>query len=388
MSDSESDLDSYSSEALGQDYDLNLLAMQMQRYQYKRLSITELWTIWSLLDSTCFDVNGHDNLVRYFGEFTVLFTNTCEKGVPPIIYAAKRGSVILLRLLLNYHADINAISKIRESAVMAACRKQHMRAIAFLLERGARLDLIDKSGFSALRWAVLHGNLRLVRLLLQYKVSVTQDGYTGNSAIEIAMAQSTKVHAKILFELQRKLVLERQELLQAVIAKKKQDEIEELARFRRKMKKKKLHIPDPTQDVSSTAVPPRRQHTRRIPTKKTPPDVRESHLPTHDTAFLARTDSLKSILAERVSPPAMKWVRVGRGAWQQEEIRPRRPSPPKDSDHHTNADAVVPFQCNSPVEIKELLRNESAWEAFQRESCHPQSRIHCADEALCVEEME
>lgn len=47
-----------------------------------------------------------------------------------------------------------------------------MRTIKFLLEHGASPDLIDRSGYSALRWAVEHTSLRMLRLLLFHNASV------------------------------------------------------------------------------------------------------------------------------------------------------------------------------------------------------------------------
>ncbi len=88
---------------------------------------------------------------------------------------------------------------------MAACRRQKIGAVRLLIKRGARLDLVDRSRFSALRWAATFGDAPLVRLLLKHKVSVTSDCYTANSALEIAMAQPTKRHAKIVLLLQRQL---------------------------------------------------------------------------------------------------------------------------------------------------------------------------------------
>ncbi|KAJ0409674.1 hypothetical protein P43SY_008546 [Pythium insidiosum] len=72
------------------DDELNLLAMQMQRYQYRRLSLPELWTIWWVQNM--------------------------------------KGSVVLLRLLLNYHADINAMSSLTRKSSGNIVRDQYQQA--------------------------------------------------------------------------------------------------------------------------------------------------------------------------------------------------------------------------------------------------------------------
>lgn len=39
-----------------------------------------------------------------------------------------------------------------------------MRAIKLLLKRGAQTDLVDRTGYSALRWAVIHERIDMVKL--------------------------------------------------------------------------------------------------------------------------------------------------------------------------------------------------------------------------------
>ncbi|KAG7389898.1 hypothetical protein PHYBOEH_007203 [Phytophthora boehmeriae] len=76
------------------DYEQFLLAVQVQKYYYRGFYPRGIFVIWSLLRADCYDLSGCD-----------------DYGIPPIVYASKCGSVILLRLLLYYKADINALSK-------------------------------------------------------------------------------------------------------------------------------------------------------------------------------------------------------------------------------------------------------------------------------------
>jgi hypothetical protein len=73
----------------------NLLVMQMQLYEHKKFSLNEILSIWLCLNARCFDINGR-----------------CTSGIPPIVYAAKKGGVFLLWMLLRYGADINAVSTV------------------------------------------------------------------------------------------------------------------------------------------------------------------------------------------------------------------------------------------------------------------------------------
>jgi ankyrin repeat protein len=80
-----------------------------------------------------------------------------------------------------------------------------MRAIKLLLRRGAQTDLMDRTGYSALRWAVIHEHVDMVKLLLRYNASVTKDCYTTGSALDIARRGTSEPHAVILKELENKL---------------------------------------------------------------------------------------------------------------------------------------------------------------------------------------
>ncbi|KAF1320332.1 Tho complex subunit, partial [Globisporangium splendens] len=118
------------------DYELHLLAMRFQKYQYqRRLDISKLWLIWTLLDVECYDVNARDN-------------------------------------------------ELRESALIVACRKKRMRVVTFLLRYGANPDGIDRSGYSALRWVVQHAHLRMLRVLLFHNASVTKKNQEAIDAIQ------------------------------------------------------------------------------------------------------------------------------------------------------------------------------------------------------------
>ncbi|RLN70203.1 hypothetical protein BBJ28_00020554, partial [Nothophytophthora sp. Chile5] len=73
-----------------------------------------------------------------------------------------------------YHGFFPVGVWLHETALIVACRNKRMRAIKFLLKRGARTDLVDRTGYSALRWAVTHEHVAMVKLLLRYNASVTK----------------------------------------------------------------------------------------------------------------------------------------------------------------------------------------------------------------------
>ncbi|RLN44748.1 hypothetical protein BBJ29_007175 [Phytophthora kernoviae] len=135
------EMEEHSDDDFDFDYEQFLLAAQVQRYYYRGFYPRGIFVIWSLLRADCYDLNGCDNY-----------------GIPPIVYASKCGSAILLRLLLYYKADINALSK---------------------------------------------------------------DCYTTGSALAIARKGTSEDHALVLKALEGKLVAEREALLVEIVATRK-----------------------------------------------------------------------------------------------------------------------------------------------------------------------
>ena len=59
----------------------------------------------------------------------------------------------LVSCLLNHGADINAPMNGKYTALMMACRSQHVRLVKFLLQQGANVQVKDKDGKTALHFA-------------------------------------------------------------------------------------------------------------------------------------------------------------------------------------------------------------------------------------------
>lgn len=300
------------------------------------------------------------------------------------------GSVILLRLLLNYHADVNAMSTLRETAVIAACRKHKPSAVEFLVKRGARLDVIDRSQYSALRWVVTHADVSLVKLLLRHKVSVTHDSYTANSALSIALSSSSKCHAKIALLLQRQLVAERRQLLQDIVKQKERDEIKAIKRHRRKMHRQvaaqqrgEVAIEPPPATEHATGATPSPFALPIIPSLKAkprPPKPASDADNTSRAGAIAtrhrqpKVDSvpIQMLLLSLLTPPATTWVRVDRGTWRQEVIHPRSPGKALGSEaSHTPVIELQSSDHSARLEPSALIKSEALWNQFKSESMTP-----------------
>lgn len=60
------------------------------------------------------------------------------------MYAAEKGSMEIVKLLLDGGADANAMNKDKESVLMHACEKGHTAVVELLVKAGAGVKHTDK----------------------------------------------------------------------------------------------------------------------------------------------------------------------------------------------------------------------------------------------------
>ncbi len=71
----------------------------------------------------------------------------------PLAESAARGSVELIRLLIERGADPNQVNRMRRYPLGVACSRGHRKVAEILIEHGADLTLIDVRGWSCIDWA-------------------------------------------------------------------------------------------------------------------------------------------------------------------------------------------------------------------------------------------
>ncbi len=89
-------------------------------------------------------------------------------SVRPILYAAARGNVPFVRLLLDHGAELNVERHVDDRSPLAeASRHGHLEVVRFLLQRGADVHAFGRDGLSALEWAKRSGHDSVVKELEQ-----------------------------------------------------------------------------------------------------------------------------------------------------------------------------------------------------------------------------
>lgn len=117
--------------------------------------------------------------------------------------AVSLGSVEELERLLAGGADIDARDGHGQTALMVAAAKGHEHVVAWLVERGAALNVTAKFGLSALMLAVVNGRIDIVRRLTaagadRHLRGSGAPGFAGKTALDLALARDDREMAGIL----------------------------------------------------------------------------------------------------------------------------------------------------------------------------------------------
>ncbi len=91
------------------------------------------------------------------------------------------GSLEAAQLLLDHGADVNAPGKYGRTPLMSAVRSQNTRLIKLMIERGADINRISNDGHSALFYAELDGSQEVVKLLKEHGAKSAGPGEGGSS---------------------------------------------------------------------------------------------------------------------------------------------------------------------------------------------------------------
>jgi uncharacterized protein len=95
----------------------------------------------------------HRGMISVASRLIELGAQTNREGWGPIHYAATTGQTEMIRLLLDHHAYIDAVSPNGSSALMMAARFRHATVARLLVQLGADPTLINDSGMSAKLYA-------------------------------------------------------------------------------------------------------------------------------------------------------------------------------------------------------------------------------------------
>lgn len=117
--------------------------------------------------------------------------------------AAKHGEAAALAAQLAAGADVNALDRFGQSALMLAAHRGHLDAVQILIQAGADLDITAKFGLSATMLAVVSGHESVAIALAAAGANLGlvgsgAPGFAGKSAAQLALDRGSQGLARAL----------------------------------------------------------------------------------------------------------------------------------------------------------------------------------------------
>jgi len=133
--------------------------------------------------------SGYVQIIRYLWTGGADLNQTDESGMSPILIAASRGDLPLIRFLVEIAgSDVRAKNGSKTTTLMLAARAGSLEVCRYLLDRGSNIDAKSIHGMTALMYAASSGNLELTKLLIERNADTQVLDSYGNNALNFTTA--------------------------------------------------------------------------------------------------------------------------------------------------------------------------------------------------------
>ncbi len=139
-------------------------------------------------DEEVFDEAARDNFTEV-EQFLLTGNNVNirdRKKVPLIHHAAAAGATRTVKVLIKHGAKLDLTDSLGNTALIQAAAYGSEPVINLLLENGAKIDLENRQGETALIKAAQTGSVRSVEVLIEKGASVNISDFTGRTALDHA----------------------------------------------------------------------------------------------------------------------------------------------------------------------------------------------------------
>lgn len=118
--------------------------------------------------------------------------NTC------LILAASRGELNALKMLVKHHAPLRANNYVGQNMIIAAAASGNLNVVQYVVSLGFDVNYRDQKGRTPLMRAAWSGSIPVVKYLLKKGAEKNAKNYSGHTAYEIAYAKGYQKVMKLL----------------------------------------------------------------------------------------------------------------------------------------------------------------------------------------------
>lgn len=138
----------------------------------------------------CSSGAGHFEIVRMLIEYSADVNHPTCTNSTPLRAACFDGRLEIVKYLVEHSANIAIPNKYDNTCLMIACYRGHHQVVSYLLEHGADPDAKAHCGATALHFSSERGHLSIVKELIKHKATMCLNDH-GLSPLHIA-AESSK----------------------------------------------------------------------------------------------------------------------------------------------------------------------------------------------------
>lgn len=154
----------------------------------------------TLAEALCWAVKmGKDTALRLILQKDV-DPSAKHNGTPAVAYAVQNENEVMLRLLLDYGADINSRRSDDKSLIHIAVLTRNEVTTRLLLERSANIESIDSDGNRPLHLAIQGDLPAIVKLLLDNGARPEVQNNAGNWPLHMAIAMNNQLIVDLLLD--------------------------------------------------------------------------------------------------------------------------------------------------------------------------------------------
>ncbi len=160
---------------------------------------TELLLILLILASQ----EGHTEVVKLLIDYGADVNGPSPKinhGNTALITASYKGHKEVVKLLLDMGANVNTANIYGNTALIYASIENHKEVVTLLLDMGAHVNVADSKGYTTLMCASSGGHKDVVQLLLGYGADVNVADSTGYTALTYASRSGKKEVVELLVD--------------------------------------------------------------------------------------------------------------------------------------------------------------------------------------------
>ena len=135
-------------------------------------------------------ISGHKNLVEFLLSKPQITVDPLDQSNrTPLYFAAERGYLEIVNLLIEHKADVNSLDRRQETAMFKPAGNGHKAVVERLLIAGTDPTILDMWKRTPLRFAAKKGHIDIVRLLLaETHIDQNLPDWMGRSVLHVAAA--------------------------------------------------------------------------------------------------------------------------------------------------------------------------------------------------------